>query len=316
MNLRHALTGNLGVKLIAVIVAVFIWFNASGQQEVLRVRTIPLVVQNVPDSLTITSPVPTNVEVSVRGTKRQLLLLGFRRVELDVDLTGAQPGHERVSLTPSDVNAPGSFDSRQISVLSPTVIDVRLERLLSRKVPVGLTTTGAIPEDYVIVGDNISVRPSSTSVRGPAARVRKLEKIPTAPLDLGRLKSAVERELSLDYNRSVLTCSPDHVTISVDVSPRGQRVLANVPPTVLLDSEDLSARVSPSTVSLTLEGASAVLDTLSSGDVSVLLNLGGRGPDRYRVAPEVILPPGVTLAGISADTLTVQITRAPSPQSP
>jgi hypothetical protein len=41
----------------------------------------------------------------------------------------------------------------------------------------------------------------------------------------------------------------------------------------------------------------------------VLLNLSGRGPDRYRMAPEVILPEGVTMVGISADSLTVVISR-------
>jgi hypothetical protein len=74
--------------------------------------------------------------------------------------------------------------------------------------------------------------------------------------------------------------------------------------------------VFPRTVSLTLEGAAAVLDTLSSGDVSVLLDLSGRAPDRYRIAPEIILPPGVTLAGISADTLTVQISRNTAVDAP
>jgi YbbR domain-containing protein len=112
------------------------------------------------------------------------------------------------------------------------------------------------------------------------------------------------------FDRKRLSCVPDRVHIAATVEPRTQRVLANVPPTLLVDSEDYEARVVPATLSLTLEGAASVVDTLSSGDVSVLLNLSGRGPDRYRMAPEVILPDGVTMVGISADSLTVVISRA------
>ena len=65
----------------------------------------------------------------------------------------------------------------------------------------------------------------------------------------------------------------------------------------------------PDAVSLTLEGPASVLDTLSSGDVSVLVAVGGREPASYRIAPDVILPAGVRLTEISVDTLDVRVYR-------
>ena len=90
---------------------------------------------------------------------------------------------------------------------------------------------------------------------------------------------------------------------------RWERVLANVPPTVLIDSEEFVVTIVPNTVALTVTGPRTVLDTLRSGDVSVLLNLGGLGEARYRMAPEIILPPGVELSHISVDSLTVDIVK-------
>jgi YbbR domain-containing protein len=146
--------------------------------------------------------------------------------------------------------------------------------------------------------------------------VEQVSSVSTEALDLARLRSSIDRDIPLVYDRERFECTPDRVTVIARVNPKGQRVLANVPPTVLVDSDDFVARVSPSAVSLTLEGAATVLDTLSSGDVSVLLNLSGRAPARYRLAPEVILPSGVSLAGISAETLTVQIRRASESGTP
>jgi YbbR domain-containing protein len=157
----------------------------------------------------------------------------------------------------------------------------------------------------------LELMPSWAIIRGAASRVARVESVPTEVLDLSRIRSSIDRDLGLDYDRSLFVCNPDRVNVSAVVSERGQRVLANVPPTVLVDSDDYIARVFPGTVSLTLEGAAPVLDTLSSGDISVLLNLSGRAPDRYRLAPEVILPPGIVLVGMSVDTLTVEISRGP-----
>ncbi|MDH3197424.1 MAG: CdaR family protein, partial [Candidatus Krumholzibacteria bacterium] len=284
-----------------------IWFAASGQQEMVRLRTVPLLVENLSDSLTITGVVPSDIEIRVSGTRRALLSLGFKRVHAAVDLSGARPGRQRIPLGPGNVRVPPGFDRRNITVISPTVVDLHVERLTTRRVQVALSTTGKVPENLMMMEGDVGLAPSWITIRGPAATIERIRSIPTQTLDLSRLKETTERELPLDYDAGLISCDPDRVLVTLRLQRRGERVLANVPPTVLVDSEKLQAEVLPTTVSLTLEGPASVLDTLSSGDVSVLLDLTGRRPAEYRIAPEVILPAGVTLTGISADTLVVRL---------
>jgi YbbR domain-containing protein len=134
-----------------------------------------------------------------------------------------------------------------------------------------------------------------------------VQHVSTRALDLTRIRDTVQRDIALDVDRRIFTCDPARVSLTMRVSARGERVLANVPPTVLLDSDKVEVEIQPRAVSLTLEGPAAVLDTLSSGDVSVLLSLAGRPPATYRMSPEVILPPGVRLTATSADTLQVRV---------
>ena len=129
MGLKNTLTENLGVKLIAVFVALFIWFNASGHKEVVWLKLIPITLENLPDSLVVTGNVPAEVEVSIMGTKRQLMLMGFKRLNLSVDLSEAVPGRQRVSLNPRQIQLPTGFDYRNVRVHEPMAIDLRLERL-------------------------------------------------------------------------------------------------------------------------------------------------------------------------------------------
>jgi YbbR domain-containing protein len=191
-----------------------------------------------------------------------------------------------------------------------------VERLITKRVQVTLSTAGSIPENLILMDGALSITPSWVTIKGPSSVVQHLRTVTTEALDLGKVRNSFERQLQVAVDRNQMECTPDVVTVTVNVSERGERVLANVPPTVLIDSEDFSATITPSTVALTLTGPRAVLDTLSSGDVPVLLNLGGLAEDRYRMAPEIILPPGVELASTSADTLTVEIVKNSGDDTP
>jgi YbbR domain-containing protein len=316
MGLKKTLTENIGVKLIALVVALFIWFNASGQQEVVWLKMVPINLEGIPDSLVVTGNVPEQVEISIAGNKRQLMLMGFKRLNLVVDLSEAVPGRQRVSLSPRQIHLPSGIDRRNVVIIEPLSLDLRVERLISRRVQVTLSTTGAIPQNLMLMDGALSITPSWVTIKGPASLVQHLRSVTTEALDLTRVKESFERDLQVAVDPTRVECTPEAVTVMVDVSERGERVLANVPPTVLIDSEDFSTVVTPNTVSLTLTGPRAVLDTLSSGDVSVLLNLGGLAEDRYRMAPEIILPPGVELASMSVDSLTVEISRNSDPDAP
>lgn len=307
MNLRKSLTENLGVKVIAFVVAVFIWFNASGQQQMVRLRTVPLVIGNLPDSLTVTGSVTDRVEIRVTGTRRQLLTLGFKRVHALIDLSGARPGRQRVTLSPGNIQIPSGMDRRNVSVISPSFVDLQIERLVTKRVQASLTTAGRISDDLVMLDDGLSLEPAWITVRGPESTVGRVRTIPTRPFDLARVRESTTRAVALDFDPTLLQCDPREVTVTVEVSEKGQRVLANIPPTVLVDSDDLDAVVMPNAVSITLEGPVAMLDTLSSGDVSVLLNLTGRSAAQYTLAPEVIVPAGIELVGISVDSLIVRL---------
>jgi YbbR domain-containing protein len=316
MGLKKKLTENLGVKLIALIVALFIWFNASGQKQVVWLRSIPIELENLPDTLVATGNLPGEVEVSITGTKRQMMMMGFKRMRLTIDLAEAAPGRQRISLMPRQIDLPSGFDPRNVRILEPVSLDLRLERLESKRVKVTLSTTGEIRDNLLLLDGGITITPSWVTIKGASSVVDRIQSVKTETLDLSKIKVSLEKELPIDTQGGRFRCDPDRVLVSVRVDERAERVLANVPPTVLIDSDDYNATVNPSTVELKLTGPRSVLDTLQYSDVSVLLNLGGLAVSSYRIAPEVILPPGVELSSMSVDSLTVKISKNTGKTSP
>ncbi|HKW14314.1 MAG TPA: CdaR family protein [Candidatus Krumholzibacteria bacterium] len=306
MKIARAITHNLGAKLLALVVAALVWFNASGQEQVVRTRTVPLVFEGLPDSLAVATPLPETAEVRVVASRRQLVTVGFRRVSVVTDLSGFGPGRHRVSFGSDAIRGLGLVPGAA-QVTSPDHVDFEVEPMAIRRVQVSLATTGELPHSVVPVEDGVVIEPAWVTIRGPASMLERVQHVSTRALDLSKVRETVQRDIALDVDRHVFTCDPARVNLTMRVSARGERVLANVPPTVLLDSDKMDVEIEPRAVSLTLEGPAAVLDTLSSGDVSVLLSLAGRPPATYRMSPEVILPPGVRLTATSADTLQVRI---------
>jgi hypothetical protein len=306
MKIARAITHNLGAKLLALVVAALVWFNASGQEQVVRTRTVPLVFQGLPDSLAVATPLPETAELRVVASRRQLVTTGFRRVSVVTDLSGFGPGRHRVSFGPDAIRGLGLVPGAA-QVTSPDHVDFEVEPMAIRRVQVSLATSGELPHSVVPVEGGVTIEPAWVTIRGPASMLERVQHVSTRALDLTKVRDTVQRDIALDVDRRIFTCDPARVNLTMRVSARGERVLANVPPTVLLDSDKMEVEIQPRAVSLTLEGPAAVLDTLSSGDVSVLLSLAGRPPATYRMSPEVILPPGVRLTATSADTLQVRV---------
>ncbi len=315
MNLRRTLTEDVGIKVMAVVVAAFIWFNASGQQQVVRLREIPLVPRNLPDSLVVTTPLPARVEVRVTGTRRQILALGFRRVQGVLDLGGLGPGHHRITLSSANVELPNGFDRRNITVISPLAVDLTLERRVMRRIMVELTRSNELSKDLVAVGEGLRVEPEWVTVRGPESTVMRMRSVPTKPFDLSRVRESVEREVDLDFDPELVECDPAVVKVYATVERRERRGF-NVPPTVLIDDRRLDYSIHPPTISLTVEGPKSIVDTLTTAGISVVVQPPRAREGTLRLAPEVIVPDGTQVVKQSIDSFTVRIVPAQDDAEP
>ncbi|UCH82773.1 MAG: hypothetical protein JSW50_09860 [Candidatus Latescibacterota bacterium] len=306
------------MKLIAVVVAMMIWFNAIGQIVTDKTFHAPLEFINVQDSLTITGRVPDKVQVNITDTRLSLFFSWvpwsrFKDIRVQVNMSRAVPGRFTERLTVSDIVLE-DLDPRNGRVVSPIVVDVILERRVSKRVRVAVSLAGNLQGDQLLSSVPEAV-PGWVVMTGPESALTPLEKVFTKPIDLSKIKESVQREVELEFDRGDFECEPPAVTVAIRLGVRTTRLLANIPPTILLDEEDLFTDVYPKTVSLTLEGSKALLDTLSSGDVSVLVDLSGKPPGRYTVAPEVIVPEGVESYSMNVDSLRILINRTSLPGS-
>jgi len=137
--LRRLASRNLGLKVVALALAVAAWWFVAGESKVLVSFPIPLEIRNVPKGLTMTNKPERQVEVRLSGPSS--LLSGMRPSEISagVDLTSARAGRQYFTLDDRAVKVPPGIKVQRIF---PSSIEVILDRTERRTVPVSARIGG------------------------------------------------------------------------------------------------------------------------------------------------------------------------------
>ena len=137
--LRRLVSRNLGLKALALALAVAAWWFVAGESKVLVGVTVPLEIRNVPKGLTLRNKPERQVEVRLSGPSS--LLSGIRPTEISagVDLTAAREGRQSFTMDDRAVKVPPGIKVQRIFPASVEVVLVRTER---RSVPVSVRLGG------------------------------------------------------------------------------------------------------------------------------------------------------------------------------
>ena len=221
--MRNGFLGNLALMLLSLFLAFAVWFVVSAprrEQVSEKAFAAPLLLVNVPRNLVITTPVPDNLNVRLRGRVSQLRSLSSQNLEVTVDLSFATPGDATITLRPQAINAPSDVD---VISIDPNKLRFRVEQLRQRVVPVRPFLVGNLQPGFV--AGEPTVQPEQALISGPASQIRKINEVATERIIMtGRTETFTQ-------NAAVVTDSPlvhvaEPLTVQVTVP-----VLAEVGPT-------------------------------------------------------------------------------------
>lgn len=211
---------NLGLKLIALILACAVWFLVSAPRRE-RVRekilTAPISLVAMSNDLVITSDeIPANVTVRVRGRASDLRALTPAMLDVPVDLSWVtQAGEVEITLRPQAINLPPEIE---VVTLEPNKFRVRIEQLKQRTVPIRPFLVGDVPSSYV-VGDP-TPDPDRALVSGPASQILKLSEVATERIIMtGRTATFVQNVAVVSDSPLVRVISPLTTSVTVPVIP-------------------------------------------------------------------------------------------------
>ena len=175
---------------------------------------------NVPRNLVITTPVPDNLNVRLRGRVSELRSLSSQNLEVTVDLSWAVAGDATITLRPQAINAPADVE---VISIDPNKLRFRVEQLRQRVVPVRPFLVGNLQPGYV--AGEPTVQPEQALISGPASQIRKINEVATERIIMtGRTDTFMQNAAIVSDSPLVHVVEPLTVQVTVPV-------LAEVGPT-------------------------------------------------------------------------------------
>jgi YbbR domain-containing protein len=275
---------HLGLKMLAIALAILLWLTVAGEHVVERSHRVPLEFRNIPRTLEIVGDTPDNVEVRVRGSSAVLSRLQPGEIVAVLDLGAARSGSRLFHIRNDEVHAPFGVEIAQVV---PATLSIELEKSAERVVPIIPALEGQ-PAPGFVVGRMIS-EPSTVAIVGPDTRVRQVAEATTEPISVAGARTRVRDVVTVGVaDSAVRLAQPLSATVVVEITPAPvERSEPDVPVRWRNLGSDLHAQVTPPVVRVTVRGSREALSALKADTIQAFVDLAGLGPGRYNLRVQV-----------------------------
>lgn len=177
MNLlRSILFDNLGLKLIALLMALLVYLNAYTERPASMVVSFPVEIEGLPDSLALYGPRPDPVQAELRGTGKQLIRIRLSEPRLRVSVAGVGAGRFERSITEPDLPIGASAGLSVERLIGPRMLQLQIDHRTQRRVPLAARVSGTPATGMEWAGDVI-ILPPTLHVTGPSKALADLDSL-------------------------------------------------------------------------------------------------------------------------------------------
>ena len=214
--LRSWLLDNLGLKVLSLVLAAFLWLVVLSEQKIEMTMTLPLELKAVPRNLILVSDVPSVLRIRLRGPKTLVQNLSPREVFLDEPSSGFVEGDNTLRLSAEAVNVPRGIE---VVGVEPPRIRVVLEGVVEREVEVFARVEGAPASGFAV--QRVVVTPARVWVAGPKSAVGRLRRLPTTPIRLDGQNASFTTQAMLEPpGHQIRLLHETPIAVSMEIGPK------------------------------------------------------------------------------------------------
>ncbi|PIR21806.1 MAG: hypothetical protein COV44_11325 [Deltaproteobacteria bacterium CG11_big_fil_rev_8_21_14_0_20_45_16] len=287
------------MQLVAVFLAFVAWISVQSGQTVRQRMRFPLDYQNLPNSLVLKKEGPKEVQVTLIGPLHRIRSIDREASAYVIDLSNLRAGLQSFEIESSNFRLP--FDVRALAP-NPRRIDIELEELKKKEVPIEIIKKGDLAEGYSI--SKIHVTPDPLQLVGAAGVLDQINRIPLE-LDVSNRSESFSTSLLVDPKLPGVK-TVDSVFVEVEVSRLNVEIVLESVPVILkgLDPQ-LKAKITPETAKVILEGTNGDVESLKD-KLRVEVSAEGLQKGRYRLRGN-LNQESTTLPRIDPESFIVEI---------
>lgn len=292
------------VIVASTILSILVWLSVSMNNQYSIVVRVPFRVSDLPEGISLASPLPRFILVRVRGTGWQVASSYFSTtaaVNFDAsDVTGRQ-----FILTSRDLAY--SLDvgsSAEVLRLEPDTVLINLDSTMTKKVPV-IPNIDVVPrEGFMIVGPPMA-DPDSVTITGARRLLKGIGGWDTQQRKFEKIINEVSTTIPLsDTLAGIVTVDAREVNVRVDVEQVAENTYHGVPVNIIDNFDSAEVLLLPPTVDVTVRGGINEMANVTSDSFHVTVNfhsLSRSSSNSFR--PTVNAPAQMQVIAVKPDSI-------------
>ncbi|MDY6821757.1 MAG: CdaR family protein [Deferribacterota bacterium] len=208
--MKFNLKSNLGLKVLSVVFAIFLWFIVSSSEYTTITVYAPVDIVNVPDNCSV-NPEVKFINVVLRGSSLLINNVKSGSVKAIVDVNDLNAGKNEYFIKRSDIRVPPGI---KILDFTPKKIIITIDRLTTKKVKVVPQIIGKVKQGLYL--ENIEVKPFYITISGSEREIKDVTSIKTFPIDISEEDSDRTVDVDLMYGNNIKDISPRSVNVKLD----------------------------------------------------------------------------------------------------
>jgi YbbR domain-containing protein len=298
---------NFWFKLVAVVMALLLWFHVATDNTYEYSDKFPLEIVGIPEPLLLAEKLPDYVNVTIQGKGKDLLkLMVAEKDSLKIDAREFKRGETDYLIKPEDVPLPEGLELRVAVILPPKKLKIKLDYPMEKKLQVQLKVSVLPAEGFVQVGE-LHFDPKEIEISGPRMWVRNLTDIYTQGQMVENAKEPVSEQIDLmlpeGYN---LTLSQPKIRYSVNIEKIEEKQLSKLPLSPVNVPRRTEVTLQPDSINLTVAGAQSLITRVSVDSIRATVDCSKISKGQNLTLPIwVDLPKGIRLVKVDPDSTKV-----------
>lgn len=276
-------------KVIALFIAVFLWFTAALDRSYVTSFSVPVTMGEVTTSKIITGFETRAATVTVEGKGRDLVGLRLRNPSFRLNIPELRAGAHRFGLDPASLNLPKTLTLRAIA---PESVELRLSEVDKRTVTVQIPIKGQPAKGLTVTASSAA---TEAILVGPQEDISMFAAVVTESVDLARFRQSETLLLRVvPPSEDGFTVEPESVKVFVAVDREAARIFPSIPVRAVAPTSR-SVTVTPKEAQIAVAGPAGRLDDLKPEDIVARIKVANLEPGQRRLPAEIVLPSGFHL---------------------
>ncbi|MFQ6103579.1 MAG: YbbR-like domain-containing protein [Candidatus Glassbacteria bacterium] len=292
-QLKEWFSKNILLKIAALALAVFLWFNAATNRIQQEEYSVPISIVIEDTSLVDFTQDYGRARILFEGQGKEFLKLLWNKPRFEFAIDEKKPKKVKIRPSPGDVIIPEGISLRPLAVLEPEAIEVELDWLVEKTIPV-LPVFEMAEEGFIQKG-KITADPTEINVRGARKEIKGLKSVPTELIELPSTAGNFEVIARIDLSKfQTLTTYQETVKIRGEIERIIERKLEDIPVEITgMLRKDY--RANPETINILVTGRESRIASLTPKEIKAVLEINTPPSGETYYSPKIVLPENVEL---------------------